>query len=149
MRVLKYIFSPNHERFEGVRPINIYLLRLFYFLMAAFVATDAWGNLVRHEGEWNRFHAMSLAVWAAYSTLAIFGLVRPLKWLPIMVFMIFYKTLWLVFAAFPLWKAGTLAGSPNAEMAGVFMMVPLAAVAVPWVYFVKAFILWPKRKLGV
>jgi hypothetical protein len=33
------LFTPDHDRYEGVRPINIYLLRLFYFLMAAFVAT--------------------------------------------------------------------------------------------------------------
>ena len=33
MSILKYIFTPNHDMYDGVRPINIYLLRLFYFLM--------------------------------------------------------------------------------------------------------------------
>ena len=41
MRLPRFL-APDHERYEGVRPIHNYLLRTFYFLMAAFVATDAW-----------------------------------------------------------------------------------------------------------
>ena len=33
MKFIKYIFTPNYAKYEGVRPINIYLLRLLYFLM--------------------------------------------------------------------------------------------------------------------
>ena len=33
MSIIKYVFTPNLEKYEGVRPINIYLLRLLYFLM--------------------------------------------------------------------------------------------------------------------
>lgn len=145
MPVLKYIFTPNHERHEGVRPIQIYLLRMFYFLMVAFVATDSWKTIISHEGPWDRFRAMSLCVWAAYSTLGVFGLIHPLKLLPILIFMIFYKSLWLVVVALPLWRAGELANSPAAEMAGVFMMVPLAMIAVPWIYAFKTYVLWPKK----
>jgi len=32
MSIIKYIFTPNYERYEGVRPINIYFLRVLYFL---------------------------------------------------------------------------------------------------------------------
>ena len=30
---IKAIFKPNYERYEGVRPINIYLLRLLFLLV--------------------------------------------------------------------------------------------------------------------
>lgn len=143
---LKYVLAPS-SKYEGVRPINVYLLRGFYFLMGAFVATDAWVSLMKHEGPWDRFHAMSLCVWAAYSTLGIFGLINPLRMLPILVFMIFYKSLWLIVVALPLWRNGTLAASPSADMAGVFMMVPLAIIAVPWIYFLKNFLM-PQNSAG-
>lgn len=148
MSFIKYIFTPNNEKYkyDGVRPINIYLLRMFYFLMAAFVAIDAWKSIITHEGPWDRFRAMSLCVWAAYATLGIFGLIHPLRWLPIIVFMIFYKSLWLIVVAYPLWWTGTLVGSPAEEMAGVFMMVPLVMIAVPWVYFLKTFVLGNRQK---
>ena len=146
MRIVKYIFTPNQERYEGVRPINIYLLRTLYFLMAAVVATDSWKSLLTHDGQWDRFRVMSLCVWAAYPTLGILGLINPLKMIPIMLFMIFYKSLWLIFVALPLWREGTLAASPAAEMTGVFILAPpLAAIAVPWVYTFKTFVL-PQRK---
>jgi hypothetical protein len=145
---LKYIFTTNYEHYEGVRPINIYLLRLLYFLMAIFVATDSWSSIINHQGPWDHLRAVASCVWAAYSTLSVFGLIHPLKWLPIMVFMIFYKALWLLVVAYPLWRANALAGSPAAEMAGVFLMIPLPIVAVPWIYFFKTYILPKKLNAG-
>ena len=142
---IKYVLQPNYERYEGVSPINIYLLRLLYFLMAAFVATEAWTSIFTHQGAWDHVRAVATCVWAAYATLAVFGLIHPLKWLPIVIFMIFYKTLWLAVVAYPLWRAGTLAGSPAAEMAGVFMMIPLPIIAVPWKYVFQNYVLRPKK----
>jgi hypothetical protein len=142
---IKTIFTPNYERYEGVRPINIYLLRLFYFLMAFFVATDSWRAIITHEGPWDRFRAMSVCVWAAYATLAVFGLIHPLKWLPIMLFMIFYKSLWLIVVAYPLWREGELAGSPAGEMTGAFLGVPVVMLAVPWKYVFENYIYKPKK----
>lgn len=144
---IKYIFTPNYERYEGVRPINIYLLRLFYLLMAFFVATDAWTGIITHEGSWDRFRAMSVCVWAAYATLAVFGLFHPLKWLPIMIFMVFYKSLWLLVVAYPLWRANALAGSPAEEMTKSFLAVPLAMAAVPWKYAFETFVYKSKKKM--
>lgn len=148
MNFIKYIFTPNYDKWEGVRPVNIYLLRLFYFLMAFFVATDSWKALLTNEGPWDRFRAMAFCVWAAYTTLGALGLIHPLKMLPIMVFMIFYKSLWLIVVAYPLWQTGELAASPAAEMTKAFMGVPLAMIAVPWIYFFKNYVLWSRKKLA-
>src|SRR6266404_7635076 len=146
MRFIKYIFTPNCEKYEGVRPINIYLLRMMYFLMAALVATSTWRRIFTHEGLWDNYQAMSVCVWTAYTTLAFFGLFRPLRWLPIVIFMIFYKTLWLIVVAYPLWRAGALAGSPADEMAHIFVWAPVLALVVPWVYVFKNYVLWSKPK---
>lgn len=50
MSVIANLFTPDHEAYKGVRPINIYQLRLLYFLMAAFVATDAWMTIIKPRG---------------------------------------------------------------------------------------------------
>jgi len=147
MRIIKYIFTPNFEKYEGVRPINIYLLRVLYFLMFVGVAFEAWKTIITHEGPWDHTRAVAWCVWAAYPTLSIFGLLRPLRWLPIVIFMIFYKTLWVVVVAYPLWRAGTLAGSPAEEMAHIFIWAPLITIIVPWVYVFKNYVMWPKKKL--
>ena len=143
---IRSIFTPDHARYQGVRPIQIYALRLFYLLMAAFVATDAWRALLTHEGPWDHMRAVMLCVWATYPTLAILGLFRPLEMLPIMLFTVGYKTLFLVFVSYPLWKAGALAGSPAEPMTQVFLWTPLLMLAVPWKYAYRTYVKWPKRR---
>ena len=145
MRFIKYIFKPNYDKYEGVRPINIYLLRVLYFLMIICVATAAWKTIINHEGPWNHTMAVAWCVWAAYPTLAIFGIINPLKWLPIVIFMIFYKSLWVIVVAYPLWRVGALAGSPAEEMAHVFIWAPVIALIVPWVYVFKNYVLRSNR----
>ena len=147
MRIIKYIFTPNYEKYEGVRPINIYLLRVLYFLMFVGVGLQTWGTIINHQGPWDHTKAVAFCVWAAYPTLSIFGLLRPLQWLPIMIFMIFYKTLWVIAVAYPLWRAGALAGSPAEEMARIFVWAPVISIIVPWVYVFKNYVMWPKKKL--
>jgi hypothetical protein len=137
---ISYIFKPNTERYEGVRPINIYLLRVLYFLMLVFIGSESWTTLISHQGPWDHVHAVAWCVWAAYTTLSLFGLINPLRWLPLVIFMIFYKSLWLLFVAYPLWSAGTLAGSPADEMAHVFIGAPFVALIVPWKYVFEKYI---------
>jgi len=138
-------FAPDHERYEGVRPVQIWLLRLFYFLMAAFVATDAWHTLFTHTGAWDPMRGVAMCLWATYPTLAVLGLVHPLRMLPIMLVTIGYKMLWLIFVAWPLWQTGALAGSPSEELANIFLGTPVLMAVIPWGYVYRTFVKWPDR----
>ena len=148
MSIIKYIFTPNYVKYEGVRPINIYLLRVLYFLMFIGVGLQNWSLIINHQGPWDHTRAVAFCVWAAYPTLSIFGLLRPLGWLPLVLFMIFYKTLWVFAVAYPLWRAGTLAGSPAEEMAHIFVWSPVIILIVPWIYVFKNYVLWSKPKVS-
>lgn len=145
MPSLTAVFKPDHERYEGVRPINIYLLRLLFLLVVIFVASDSWSAILKHEGPWDHVRAAAMCMWAAYSVLAIFGLFQPLRWLPLVLFEIFYKVIWLVIVAYPLWSTNQLAGSPAEDMTHAFLWVILPIVAVPWGYAFRTY-LWPARK---
>ena len=85
MSIIQYAFTPNDAKYEGVRPVNIYLLRVLYFLMFFFVGLDSWTSIINHHGPWDHVRAVAFCVWAAYSTLSFFGIINPLKWLPIVV----------------------------------------------------------------
>ena len=135
-------FQPS-AKYDGVRPFHVFMLRLFYFLAAAFVATWAWRTLLTHEGPWEQYRSVMICVWAAYPTLMAIGLIHPVRMLPIMLFTVFYKALWLGIVAYPMYKAGTL--TPSAlQMAKDFSLLPLAIVAVPWGYAFRTFLL-PRR----
>lgn len=132
--------APHHD---GVRPVQIWGLRLFYLLMLVFVTPTAWQALLTHQGPWDPLRAVAIAVWATYPALALFGLLRPLRWLPLMFFTIGYKAIWLAFIAYPLWQAGTLWGTPTGEVAASFLALPLLAAVVPWGYAWRMYF-WPR-----
>lgn len=140
MNAVAHFFTSDPRRYEGVRPFHIWGLRLFYLLMLLLVAPEAWGVLLRHDGAWDPVRAAAFCVWATYPSLALFGLFRPLRWLPLMIFTIGYKALWLGFVAFPLWKAGTLAGSNAEEMTFAFAFAPVLAAVVPWGYVWREYV---------
>ena len=134
--------DPSHD---GVRRINIYLLRLLYILMFFVLGKDAWTQILTHQGAWEPKSAMVWCVWAAFATLAGLGIIRPLKMLPIILLEIFYKVLWLMVVAYPLWSAGTLAGSPAEGITSSFSWVILPLVAVPWSYVFVTYIYKSKK----
>lgn len=136
------MLQPDFVHYEGVRPINIWALRILFFLMAVFVAPRAWMTIARHEGPWDPYRAVAFAVWAIYPTMSILGVFRPLRFLPIMLFMIGYKGLWLVIVAYPLWRAGQLDGAV-ATMAIAFISAPIGALIVPWRYVWRAYVSTP------
>jgi hypothetical protein len=133
MHPIVRFFAPN-PRHDGVRPIQSWGLRLFFLLMLVFVAPHAWRVLLTHDGPWDPVRAVTFAVWATYPALALFGLIHPLRWLPLMFFTIGYKAIWMVFVAYPLWQAGTLWGTPTGELAASFLALPLLVAVVPWGY---------------
>ena len=134
------LFKRDHMYYGGVPRINVYVMRLFFLLMFVFVGLDSWSGIINHQGSWKPITAVAMCVWAAYSTLSILGVFHTLRMLPIMLFMIFYKTLWLIVVAYPLWITNRLAGSAAEEMASVFIWVIIPIVGMPWRYVFREYV---------
>jgi hypothetical protein len=145
MRFSPKVIFQRADRYEGVRPINIYLLRLLYVLMFFVLGRQTWTHILTHQGQWDPTSAVVWCVWTAFATLAGLGIIRPLKMLPIILLEILYKVLWLMLVAYPLWSKGTLAGSPAEGITSAFLWVILPIVVVPWGYAFVTYIYNPKK----
>ncbi len=143
------IFKRSPDKYEGVPGINIYLLRLMFILMVVFLGKDSWTHIFTFKGSWDPVNAMVWCIWASYSVLAILGIIHPLKMLPVVMLEIFYKVLWLIMVAYPLWKSNKLIGSTAESMTNAFLWVLLPIVAMPWRYFFRTYILPAKKKNSV
>lgn len=130
-------------RHDGVRRINIYLLRLLYVLMFFVLGKSTWTEILTHQGPWAPDEAVAWTVWTAFATLAGLGILRPVKMLPILMLEVLYKVMWLAIVAYPLWSNGALAGSPAEGTTNAFLWVVLAIVAVPWGHVAKTYFTWP------
>lgn len=144
MKFINYLFRSS-EKYEGIRPIQVYIMKLFFALMFLFAAKDAWGKLLFHEGSWEAETAIAWSAMAAYTTLSCLGIFNTLRMLPIMLFMVFYKGIWLLVVAFPLWKTNALNGSPNEEFTYIFMWGIIPALFFPWRYFYRHYIVSIKK----
>ena len=140
LHFIKYLFQPS-EKYKRIWPIQIYILKLFFLLMFVFAAKDAWTELITHKGDWNPEIAVAWCSIAAYTTLSGLGIFNTLKMLPIMLFMIFYKGLWLFFVAYPLWKNGTLVNSEAQDWTQIFILIIIPIIVMPWKYIFKTFVL--------
>ncbi|MDJ1472807.1 hypothetical protein [Xanthocytophaga flava] len=145
LTLLQTLFSRDFKQYEGVRRINIYLLRLLFTLM--FLTYDSWKYIFTHTGPWNTVDAAAWCMWGAYSSMSFIGIFHPLKMLPIVLFDIIYKSTWLIIVAFPLWLNNELAGSPAEYMTMVFSGVIVFVIAMPWGYFFRNFIVPTTSKI--
>jgi hypothetical protein len=116
-------------------------MRVAYLLVLITVGNIAWSRIFQHEGGWDPLVAAALSMWAGSSVLSVFGLINPLRWLPLFLFEIAYKTIWLAIVAYPLWASNQLAGSPAEPMTRAFLWVILPIVAMPWGHVVRTYVL--------
>ncbi len=134
------LFKPDFKRYEGVRTINIYLLRALYTLIFVFVGKSSWSYIGANYGALESMEGVVWSVWAAFSILSFIGIIYPLKMLPIILLEILYKVIWLLIVAYPLWSVGQLEGSDAEGLFLPFVWVILPIVAVPWKYVVRKYI---------
>lgn len=125
-------FTPDPHRWQGVRPVNILLLRLFFLLVVVFVGYDSATTLAGYHGSWHHVQTAAWSMWAGFAVVSAFGIFQPLRFLPLVVFDVVYKAIWLGLVAWPLWRSGTLAGHPAEEMTVAFLWGVLPLVAMPW-----------------
>lgn len=126
--MLQRLFSPDHARYSGVRPINIHLLRVLYALMFFVLGNTVWRHIFTAQTPWEPYEAVAWSVWAGFSVMAGIGLFRPLAMVPVLLLEIFYKVLWLVLVA------GAPKSAVTTEITSSFVLVVLPIVAVPWGY---------------
>jgi len=141
---IKATLAPDHERYDGVRPIQIFAMRVGYVLVFVTVGNVAWSRILQHEGGWEPLVAAAVSMWAGSSVLSVLGLIHPLKWLPIVLFGRACRSIWLVSVAYPLWSSDQLAGAPAGGLACVLLWVVARIVAIPWGYVLRTYVL-PSR----
>jgi hypothetical protein len=134
------IFKRDYKRYDGVPLINIYLLKLLFTLMFLFLTYTSWTHIIHHTGPWDPANSAAWFMWVSFGVIAVIGIRRPLKMLPIVLFEIVYKTAWLIVVAYPLYQRNELTGTPAEGMAHNFMLVILPIVAMPWRYFFRTYI---------
>lgn len=115
------------------------VMRVGYFVMWFGLTVTKWPKLVAHDS-WELEEGTVLAMLVAMSVLALLGLRYPQRMLPILLFEVGWKLIWLGTVALPLWLDGDLTGATRERASAVLWVVIIVAV-VPWGHVVRQFVL--------
>lgn len=115
---------------------RLYVMRLVYLLNFVLLGSDVWPELFRHQGAWDPLKGVAFSFWAALSALSILGLRYPLKMLPLLLLQLFYKAVWLIAIALPMWSSVQSTGLTHAMVFGVVVDL----MGIPWRYVVTSYV---------
>lgn len=131
-------FNDKKTISEGVHKYRLFSMRLIFFLTFILLGRNAWTELITHKGIWNPLEGVAYSFWAAYATLMILGLRRPLKMIPMLLLQFFYKLVWLIGVALPLWSNNHFAEAK--DLAPTFIVgVVLDVFIIPWGYVYRKY----------
>ena len=110
---------------------RLYVLRAVYLLIVIGGAIVFLPQLIRHEPMTRGVIPSLLAgVWL----LSCFGLRYPLQMLPILLFELAWKTIWLVDYGLPQWMAGAGSAQFREDLAAIMLGPVLLLPTIPWRY---------------
>jgi len=122
--------------------MRLYLLRLGYFVMAAGLVVTKWPLIINHNSPWPLFEGVETCMLVAMSVLSFLGLRYPIKLLPILLFEIGWKFIWVSVVVLPLWISGEL-DQATAEIFYSCLVVLIVVAVVPWRYVVTHYVTTP------
>ena len=110
---------------------RLYLLRAMYLLVVVGLGTLVWPQFFNRTHPWAYADGIIACMLVAFSLLSLLGLRYPLQMLPILLWELVWKAVWLGVIALPLWRSGQV---DEATAANTFAcsLVILVAVAIPW-----------------
>lgn len=141
--------SPQSDRSERGGPPagaqiplwQVNLLRVGYLVMVVGLAAVKWPLLFNHQ-PWGLAEGTVEVMLAAMWVLALLGLRYPLRMLPILLFEVGWKLIWLGAVALPLWLDDKLDGA-TAEQAGKLLWVAVIIAVIPWRHVLAQYVMAP------
>jgi hypothetical protein len=119
---------------------RLYLLRFGYLVFAVGLAATKWPLIISHVGPWPLMEGVETCMLVALSLLSFLGLRYPIKMLPILLFEIGWKLIWLTVIALPLLTTGTMdPATLNIFYACLWVVIVLAVI--PWRYVVRQYVI--------
>ncbi|WP_104137833.1 hypothetical protein [Arthrobacter sp. ZGTC131] len=124
---------------EDLSLLRLYLLRAGYLFMALGLAVTRWPLLIGHDASWALMDGVVVCMLVAQSLLFFLGVRYPVKLIPVLLFEMTWKVIWLSTVALPLWLAGEL-NNATASVAINCSLVVIVLLILPWPYLVRQYV---------
>ncbi len=128
---------------RAVSKLRLNALRVLYVVLGLGLGATEIPLFIHHE-HWSQSRAVANCFLLALACLSIVGVRSPLQMLPLLIFELLWKMIWLLGVALPLWlahqlDADTLKSLPT--IAPVVIIIPF----IPWRYVLAKYLVHPPR----
>jgi hypothetical protein len=119
---------------------RLYTLRAAYLVMAAGLGVYIWPTVFHHTNELAVTQGVRVALLAGLGVTAALGLRYPVQMLPVLLFELVWKTIYLTAFALPLWSAHQISAAVAEDIKAVLMVVIFVPL-IPWRYVFAHYVL--------
>jgi hypothetical protein len=128
----------------GISSLRLYLLRAMYALIAVGLAFTIWPQIVSPPFTADA-KSVIRALLGALSLLSAVGIRYPLKMLPLLMFELLWKVIWVAASALPMWLGSGLEAYASETLFACLIGVVLVPLVTPWGYIHAHYIKAPSE----
>jgi hypothetical protein len=132
---------PQTRRSEVSLP-RLYALRSAYLLLSLGLGLFIWPEVIHHTNEFAKTSGVRFGLLAGLGAMAVLGLRYPLQMLPLLLFEIAWKAIYLISFALPLRSAQQI-DAAVAQDIDACLMVIIFVPLIPWRYVVARYVMKP------
>jgi hypothetical protein len=125
--------APSPAAFRELPLFRLYTLRLGYLILAAGLGTYIWPVVIHHTSELAIAEGIRFSLLAGLGLTAVLGFRYPVQMLPLLLFELIWKAIYLVAFALPLWSAHQINAAVAEDIKAVGMVVIFIPL-IPWRY---------------
>jgi hypothetical protein len=123
--------------------LRLYLLRALYLLIALGQGSQVWPAIIHHTRPWDFWHGVGMSFMGALTALSLLGVRYPVRMLPLLLFELAWKLLWVLAIWLPLWIGHRIDADTADNFFAIFLGVVLVPLVLPWGYVWKHYVAAP------
>jgi hypothetical protein len=131
-----------------VSTLRLYVLRDMYVIMFVGLAVFKLPGIVNPPANLSTTGSVVLSVLGAIALLAVLGIRYPVKMLPLLLFELLWKIIWVLAYGLPLWYTQRLAPDAQDILINCLVGVVLVPLVIPWGYVFRQYVKAPGDPWG-
>lgn len=131
-----------------VSTVRLYLLRAMYLLISVGLFITIWPSIIAPPAVVGNASTIVRALLGALAVMSLLGLRYPLQMLPLLMFELLWKVIWIVAFALPMWMGPGLDAVAAENLFATGMGVILVPLVLPWGYMIRRYFTAPAEPLA-
>lgn len=128
---------------SDVTTFRLYLLRAMYLLISVGLGLTIWPAIISPPSLVANASTVVRALLGALALVSLLGLRYPLQMLPLLIFELLWKVIWIVAFALPMWAGPGLDAYASETLFACGIGVVLVPLVLPWGFIFRQYIQAP------